>query len=314
MAVMHSKNAGCAVSFPEAISDSMEVWTRDQAAAKSWSEIFSPLMRIRSLMLSRCGEVYRPVRRPAARRMDSRIAAVEPLPLVPAMCAQGEERCGWPRSSARMVILARPNFWTRACCGAASSRPKENKARTDSSYVMWLADEEVESLCDVRLQFFARDDGVEETVFEEEFGGLKTFGKFLADGLFDDARAGKTDERAGLRNIQIAEHRVAGGDASGGGVGEYRNERELRFVQAPERRGNFCELHQTDNAFHHPRAAGTGDHDERLLFVERAVNRPRDFFPDNRAHRAADKTEFHRAADHGPPVQAPFGGNNGVLH
>src|SRR5271156_2424662 len=92
MAVMHSKNVGCAVSLPEAISASMEEWTRDQAAAKSWSEIFSPLMRMRSLMLSRCGEVYRPVRNQAARRMDSSIAAVEPLPLVPAMCAQGEDR------------------------------------------------------------------------------------------------------------------------------------------------------------------------------------------------------------------------------
>src|SRR5271155_3997791 len=226
--------------------------------------------------------------------MDSSIAAVEPLPLVPAMCAQGEERCGWPRSSARIVIFARPNFWTRACCGAASSRPKERSARTDSSYVMWLADEEVEGLCDVRLQFLARDDGVEEAVLEEELGGLKAFGKFLADGLFDHARAGKTDEGAGLRNIQIAEHRVAGGDATSGGIGEDGNERELGFVHAPEGRGNFRELHQADDAFHHARAAGAGDHDERFLLIERAVDRPRDFFTDDRTHGATDKTEFHR--------------------
>src|SRR5271163_4281826 len=100
--------------------------------------------------------------------MDSSIAAVEPLPLVPAMCTQGEERCGWPRSSARIVIFARPNFWTRACCGAASSRPNESSARTDSSYVMGLTDEEVEGLADVRLQFLARDDCVQETMIEEE--------------------------------------------------------------------------------------------------------------------------------------------------
>src|SRR5277367_1361321 len=223
MAVTHSKKVGWAKSFPEAIRDSMEECTRDQAAAKSWSEIFSPLMRMRSLMRSRWGEVYRPVRNPALRRMDSSIAAVEPLPLVPAMCTQGEDRCGWPRSSARMVIFARPNFCTRACCGAASSRPSEKSARTDSSYVIRLADEEIEGLADVRLQFLARDDGVEETVFEEEFGGLETFGKFPADGFVDHARAGKTDQRAGLRNIQIAEHRVAGGDAAGGGIGEDGN-------------------------------------------------------------------------------------------
>src|SRR6202167_3840610 len=158
-------------------------------------------MRMRSLMRSRCGEVYRPGRNPAVRKMDSSIAAVEPLPLVPAMCKQGEERCGWPRSSARIEIFARPNFCTRACCGAASSRPNENNARTDSSYVMTLADEEVESLRDIRLHFLARDDGVEETVLEEEFCSLKAFGQFLTDGLLDHARAGETDQRARLRDV-----------------------------------------------------------------------------------------------------------------
>src|SRR5580704_12533052 len=102
---------------------------------------------------------------------------------------------------------------------------------------MWLADEEIEGLGDVRLQFLARDDGVEESVLEEEFGGLKTFREFLADGLFDHARAGKTDERAGLRNIQVAEHRVTGSDAASGGIGEDGNERELGFVHPAERRG-----------------------------------------------------------------------------
>src|SRR5277367_2101295 len=164
---------------------------------------------------------------------------------------------------------------------------------------MRLTDEKVEGLGDVRLQFLARNDGVEETVLEEEFGGLKTFGQLLADGLFDHARAGKTDERAGLRNIQIAEHRVTGGDATGGGIGEDGNERELGFVHAAERRGNFRELHQADDAFHHASASGTGDDDERLFLIERAVYRARDLFTDHRAHRAADKSEFHRTADDG---------------
>ncbi len=38
------------------------------AAAKSSSEISTPSTRMRSLIRSRCGEVYRPVRKPAARR------------------------------------------------------------------------------------------------------------------------------------------------------------------------------------------------------------------------------------------------------
>src|SRR5277367_698505 len=169
---------------------------------------------------------------------------------------------------------------------------------------MRLTDEKVEGLGDVRLQFLARDNGVEETVVEEEFGGLKTFGQLLADGLFDHARAGKTDERAGLRNIQIAEHRVTGGDAAGGGIGEDGNEGELGFVHAPERRGNFRELHEADDAFHHARAARARYYDERFLLIERAVYGARNFVADDRAHRAADKTEFHRAADDRPAVQA----------
>src|ERR1044071_6610286 len=39
---------------------------------------------MRSVGSARCGEVNRPVRRPAARNPDSIIAQVEPLPLVPA--------------------------------------------------------------------------------------------------------------------------------------------------------------------------------------------------------------------------------------
>ena len=71
-----------------------------------------------------------------------------------------------------------------------------------------------------RFQFFAGDDGVEETVVEQKFGALKTFGEFLADGLLDDAGAGETDERAGFGDVEIAEHGETGGDAAGGGVGE----------------------------------------------------------------------------------------------
>ena len=39
-----------------------------------------------------------------------------------------------------------------------------------------------------------------------------------------------------------------------------------------------------------------------------------DFFADHRAHRAADESKFHRAADHGAAVDAAFGGKDGVFH
>jgi hypothetical protein len=44
----------------------------------------------------------------------------------------------------------------------------------------------------------ARDDGVHHPVLEQKFAALEAFGKLLADGLLDDSRAGKADERLWL--------------------------------------------------------------------------------------------------------------------
>src|SRR5437867_13333176 len=62
-----------------------ELQQASKIRAKDSSSISLPSKRMRSLILSRCGEVYSPVRKPACRRIDSRKADVEPLPLVPAM-------------------------------------------------------------------------------------------------------------------------------------------------------------------------------------------------------------------------------------
>src|SRR5260370_23144751 len=61
-----------------------------------------------------------------------------------------------------------------------------------------LSQKKVERLTDVRLQFFAGNHGVKEPVLEEKFGGLKSFGQLLADGLLDHARPGKSNQRARL--------------------------------------------------------------------------------------------------------------------
>ena len=75
------------------------------------------------------------------------------------------------------------------------------------------------------------DDGVEEAVFEEEFGALKAFGEFLADGLLDDPRAGETDECAGFADVEVAEHGEAGGDAARRGICEHGDVGELFVVE-----------------------------------------------------------------------------------
>ena len=45
-----------------------------------------------------------------------------------------------------------------------------------------------------------------------------------------------------------------------------------------------------------------------------ALDGARDFFADDGAHRPADETKLHRAADHRPAVQLSFGGEDGVFH
>src|SRR6266699_1358391 len=158
------------------------------------------------------------------------------------------------------------------------------------------------------------DDGVEETVFEQEFGALEAFGELLPDGLLDDARASETDERAGFADVEVAEHREAGGDAAGGGIGEHGDVRQLFVVETSQRGGNFSELHEADGAFHHARSAGARDGDEGLAGFDGKFDSTGDFFADHGAHRPADEAKFHGAHDDGPSTELAFGGDDGVVH
>ena len=57
----------------------------------------------------------------------------------------------------------------------------------------------------------ARDNCVEHPVCEQKLGALKIVRQFLVAGLSRDASARESDQRSGLRKIQIAEHRKRGG-------------------------------------------------------------------------------------------------------
>src|SRR6266576_3269669 len=143
-------------------------------------------------------------------------------------------------------------------------------------------------------------DGFEKTVLQQEFGALKSFGEFLADGLLDHARTGKPDERAGFPDVEVAEHGEAGGDAAGGGIGEHRDIGQLFVVEPGEGGRYFRELHEADGAFHHARAARAGHGDERLAGLDRQFDSASDFLADHRAHGAADEAELHGAKNDGP--------------
>ena len=56
------------------------------------------------------------------------------------------------------------------------------------------------------FQFVAGADDVDHAVFFQIFGALKTVRKFFANGLFNNAGTGKTDNAALFGNVDIAEH------------------------------------------------------------------------------------------------------------
>src|SRR5712664_394796 len=197
---------------------------------------------------------------------------------------------------------------------ADSARDDSTVAMANSWHSLDSGQKEIKGACDEGFELLAVNDGVEKTVFEQEFGALKAFGEFLADGLLDDARAGETDERAGFADVEVAEHGEAGGDDDGGGIGEHRDVGELFVVEPGERGGNFGELHEADGAFHHARAARAGDGDERLAGFNGKFDATSDFFADYRAHGAADETEFHGAHDDWAAAELAFGGDDGVIH
>ena len=63
-------------------------------------------------------------------------------------------------------------------------------------------------------QLVAMDDHVDHAVLEQIFGALEAFRQLLADRLGDDARAGETDLRAGLGDLDVAQHGVGRADAA----------------------------------------------------------------------------------------------------
>src|SRR5271165_5857413 len=67
-----------------------------------------------------------------------------------------------------------------------------------------LGHEKIKRGGNVGFQILAVNHGIEKTVLQQKFRSLKTLGKLLAHGLLDDARPGKSNQRAGLCNIDVS--------------------------------------------------------------------------------------------------------------
>src|SRR3546814_2811505 len=69
------------------------------------------------------------------------------------------------------------------------------------------------------------DDQVDRAVVDQELRTLESFRQRLAHGLLDHTRAGEADQCLRLADVDVAQHRQACGDATGGRVGQHADVR-----------------------------------------------------------------------------------------
>ncbi len=101
-------------------------------------------------------------------------------------------------------------------------------------------------------------------MFQQKLRLLKSFRKLLPNRLLNHAWAGETYQGAWLCDVQVAQHAEAGGHSARGRVGEHGDIRQTRVIQLRQAGGYLGQLHEACDPFHHARAAGRGDDDERL--------------------------------------------------
>ncbi|MBA7468829.1 hypothetical protein ES707_04084 [subsurface metagenome] len=135
------------------------------------------------------------------------------------------------------------------------------------------------------------------------FGALETLGQLFADGLLDHARAGKSDQRTRLGNLDVAEHRIGRGDAAGGRIGQHHNVRQFCLTQHLHGHRRARHLHQRQDAFLHARAAGRGEHDEGRLLLQRELHAAHHRFARGHTERAAHEIEILHGDDDGRALE-----------
>ena len=150
-------------------------------------------------------------------------------------------------------------------------------------------------------------------MLQQIFGALKAFGQLFADGLLDHPLAGKADQRVRLGNLDVAQHRIAGGHAAGGGIGEHHDIGQAGFLELLDAHGGARHLHQAQDAFLHARAAGRGEHDERALGRERRLHARQEGLTHAHAHGAAHEGEILHAHNGALGVDTAIGNQHGIL-
>ena len=133
------------------------------------------------------------------------------------------------------------------------------------------------------------------------FRTLETFRQLLADGLLDDARPGEADQRARLRDMDVAEHGIGRRDAAGGRVGQHDDVGLASLAQQLHSDRGAWQLHQREDAFLHARAARGCEHDERRALLDGSFETLDHGLAGRHTERAAHEIEIlHRDHDRQP--------------
>ena len=132
------------------------------------------------------------------------------------------------------------------------------------------------------------------TVRELPLGGLIVGGRLLDPRLGDDPRTGKADGRPRLRQVDVAERGVGRQNAGHSRIGHHDDIGQTGFGQAGAGGGGLRHLHQGQQAFLHPRAAGCREEHQGPAPLGT-------FFPRHLSHGAANEMEIGDAEDDRAP-------------
>ena len=110
-------------------------------------------------------------------------------------------------------------------------------------------------------------------------------------------RSGEPDEGLGLRDVDVAEHREARGDAARGRVRLHRDERQALGRERRERRARLRHLQERQQPLLHAGAAARRKAHERLPVRDGVLDAAHEALAHHGAHRAAHEGELECARD-----------------
>src|SRR6266496_4201574 len=158
--------------------------------------------------------------------------------------------------------------------------------------------EVTKQLADLFSHFLAMHNHIDQTMFLQKFGSLKSFGQILMRRFFAHAGAGESDHAFGLSDNNIAQRRETGHDSSGSWICKNRNVWEPFLGVSRQRAACFCHLHQAQHSFVHARAAGSRNDDDRAALGCAIFNRSSNLLANDRTHGRSEKTEVHHRDRH----------------